>query len=660
MPVVRRLPRAFGDRSSPFLGTLILFAGLIATLVAIWGAGSIKRGEIDLGQYMVRHLRYTYAEIVALDGLLAAASMAPTDPRTERLVADAADRFHVRLEMLTALSRGPMVDEGTAFAPLACDLMDGLDRLVGAGAPLDEALLADLRGISADLVRATNDYTRGIEAEIDEALRLQAAETSSAWLGVVGSVLMLLVLSMLSIGLFSRNRSIVSQLQTASGRDSLTGTANRRGFTEWAHGMSQASSAPAHAVMVFDLDRFKAVNDRLGHPAGDAILKAAAAWLREEFGADGVVARWGGDEFVVATRIGRGGVADVCARLDARRVRPVTVDVGAEVVPIAFSCGVAVWPADAPTIEEAITCADAALYAVKEAGRGSTMVFTPGLMTKRRHVEALRDGLARALDEHELFLEFQPQVDVLRGTVVAAEALVRWRCGRTGRIVPPGEFIAIAEQSGQIATLDRFVLEEACATAARWREAGLRLRVAVNVSPHSFRSSVLAREVAGTLARWGLAPEDLEIEITEGVLLAECDQVGESLAALSALGVRLALDDFGTGYSNIAYLVRLEPDLLKIDRSFLVEGDRETRASVLQGVLRLAEALGAETLVEGIETREQLRFAMAAGCSLAQGFHFARPMAGDAIPGFCRDFARPVRGEGTCPTTDAAPVALAS
>ena len=224
---------------------------------------------------------------------------------------------------------------------------------------------------------------------------------------------------------------------------------------------------------------------------------------------------------------------------------------------------------------------------------------------------------------------------------------MRWRCARTGRIVPPGEFIDIAEQSGQIAALDRFVLEEACAAAARWREAGLALRVAVNVSPHSFRSPMLAREVAETLARRRLSSEDLEIEITEGVLLAECEQVGASLAALSAMGVRLALDDFGTGYSNIAYLVRLEPDLLKIDRSFLVEGDPDTRASILQGVLRLAEALGAETLVEGIETPEQLRFATGAGCHLVQGFHFARPMPGDAIPGFCRDFAHEARAART-------------
>ncbi|MGP9821583.1 putative bifunctional diguanylate cyclase/phosphodiesterase [Salinarimonas sp. NSM] len=659
MRVVRRLRFVLGDRGGPLVGTLILFAGVIATLVAIWGAGSIKRGEIDLGQYMVRHLRYTYAEIVALEGLLATAATTAGDPRAHAMVVNAADRFYVRLDMLDSLSRGPMTDPGSDFAPLARDLMAGLDALVAAGAPMDEARVAATRDLASALVRVTNDYTRGIETGIDEALRRQISETNRAWVGVVGSVLMLLVLSMLSVGLFSRNRSIVSQLRTASGRDSLTGTANRRGFTEWAQRMEAARASP-HAVLILDLDRFKAVNDRLGHPAGDAMLEAASSWLRAEFGANGIVARWGGDEFVVAVPLGPGGVADLHARLDARRAHPATVDVGGEVVPIAFSCGIAVWPADAPTIEEAITCADAALYAVKESGRGATMVFAPGLMTKRRRVEALRDGLGRALAERELFLEFQPQVDMLRGTVVAAEALVRWRCGRTGRIVPPGEFIAIAEQSGQIATLDRFVLEEACAAAARWREAGLALRVAVNVSPHSFRSAVLAREVAETLARWGLAPEDLEIEITEGVLLAECDQVGASLAALSAMGVRLALDDFGTGYSNIAYLVRLEPDLLKIDRSFLVEGDPGTRASVLQGVLRLAEALGAETLVEGIETPEQLRFATGAGCSLVQGFHFARPMAAEAIPGFCRDFAQQARAARAGAPAAGTPVALAS
>ncbi|WP_188914177.1 putative bifunctional diguanylate cyclase/phosphodiesterase [Salinarimonas ramus] len=635
--------RAVRQRALPLAAGLVLVAIGCAALFALWNMGLVRQGEIDVGQYMVRHLRYTYAEVVNLDRTLEAATLAPTDERALALVSKAADRFHVRLEMLSGLSRGPMVEPGTRFAPLARALSAEVDALVREGIPLDERRLAALRASSAALVRETGDYTRGLEAEIDAALRVKATETSSAWLGVLGSVLALIVLSALSLALVGRNRAVLSQLRLANGRDSLTGCANRRGFRDWAQDLSQetahdprqAGGAPPHAVLVFDLDRFKDVNDRLGHPAGDAMLKRAAHWLQDAFGAGGIVARWGGDEFVVATRIGPGGLADVLARLAARAERPLEIELGGETVPILFSCGIAVWPQDAATIDEAITCADAALYAVKEGGRNGHMVFRQGLLDARDRVLETRAGLARALSEGELFLQFQPQVDVVARRVVAAEALVRWRCGRTGRVVPPSEFIPVAEQSGQIAQIDGFVLEEACRAAAAWRRAGVTPRVAINLSPHSFRSADLAERVATTLLRHKLVPADVEIEITEGVLLSDSDAVARSLTNLGRLGVRLALDDFGTGYSNIAYLARLKPSLLKIDRSFLAEGDLAMRTNIVEGVMRLAQTIGAETLMEGIETREQLAFATRTGCRLLQGFLFARPMQADAIPAFC-------------------------
>ena len=621
-------------------------ACVVATLVALRGVATLNQPEPDAGQHMVRHMRFTFAEVAQVDGILQALRVDAASPEARQIISTAADHLHIRFEVLAGLSRGPLVEPDSKVAPVAWALLDGLDKLASGETPLDDDALIRLRRVSADLVRRTGDYMRGVEADIDEALKIRAENTAGAWFEVIGSVTMLLVLSFISLALQWRNRRIVAELRLASGRDSLTGLANRRGFAEWARETTAAGPVPAHALLIFDLDRFKAVNDRHGHLAGDALLKTAADWLVAHFGDRGIVARWGGDEFVVTLALGQDGRDDLAALIGARMAEPPTLVFKGETIPLRFSCGIAVWPDHGATIDETMVAADAALYEAKARGRGRQVFYEAGISDRRDRAEALRASLPQALAAGDLFLEFQPQIHLGRGTVIGAEALVRWRDAATGTVIPPGLFIPILEEGDQIVDLDGFVIDAACRAAAAWNALGRRIRVSVNLSPRTFQSPGLAAQVAAALVRHGLMVRQLEIEITEGVLLIDDAQVAANLADLAELGVRLALDDFGAGYSNIAYLMRLKPDVLKIDRSFVLEGDERLRASIVQGILQLAETLGAETLIEGIETPEQLRFVRDTGCQTVQGFLFARPMAASGIPAFCEEIEaqhRPVR-----------------
>lgn len=641
MNVLRRIlaQSALLRTVQPWLvGGAVACACLVATLVALRGVATLNQPEPDAGQHMVRHMRYTFAEVARVDGMLQALSVDAASPDARGLISDAADHLHIRLEVLSGLTRGPLVEPDSGVAPIAWALLDGLDRLASGQTPINQTTLADLRRTSFELTRAIGDYMRGVEADIDEALKIRAENSAGAWFEVIGSVTMLLVLSFISLALRWRNRRMVTELRLASGIDSLTGLANRRGFTEWATATTAAGPTPRQALLIFDLDRFKAVNDRHGHLAGDELLKTAAGWLSERFGDRGIVARWGGDEFVATLPLPQDEAGDPAALIAERMSSPPELVFKGETIPLHFSCGIAVWPDDGPTIDATIMAADAALYEAKARGRGRQVFFEAGISDRRDRAEALRTSLPQALAAGQLFLEFQPQVHVGCGTVTGAEALVRWRDAATGEVIPPALFIPILEEGDQIAELDRFVIDEACRSAASWAEAGRRLRVSVNLSPRTFQTPGLAELVAAALGRHGLTARQLEIEITEGVLLIDDVQVEANLAALAELGVRLALDDFGSGYSNIAYLMRLKPDVLKIDRSFVLEGDEHIRASIVQGILQLAETLGAETLIEGIETADQLRFVHETGCQIVQGFLFARPMAASAIPAFCGGF----------------------
>ena len=417
--------------------------------------------------------------------------------------------------------------------------------------------------------------------------------------------------------------------------DSLTGLPNRRLFRERLQheiDRSRRSGAPV-AVLLFDLDRFKDVNDSLGHDQGDTLLVEIARRMSAQVRATDLVARMGGDEFAVVLGDveGRGTIERVIDATLAALAVPVELE--DEVAHVSASVGVTLFPNDGDTIEALLKNADQALYAAKDAGRGRWSWFAPEMQAAALEKRALVRDLRGALDGRALELAFQPIVDLRTGAVVKIEALARWNHPERGP-VPPAVFVPLAEDAGLIVELGAWVLDEALARAAQWRARyASDLRVAVNVSPVQFAAGAVPwRE---RLDAAGLPGSALVIEITEGLLLEERPEVTRQLLELRALGVEVALDDFGTGYSSLAYLKRLDIDFLKIDREFVrdVGHDPNDRA-LCEAIVVMAHKLGLRVVAEGVEEIAQRDVLRDAGCDLGQGYLFARLMSADAMDAF--------------------------
>ncbi len=382
------------------------------------------------------------------------------------------------------------------------------------------------------------------------------------------------------------------------------------------------------AMLCVDLDRFKQVNDTLGHPVGDALLRAVAGRLRDCVRRSDTVARLGGDEFAViqsplATLEDASGLAQ---RIVNALSEPYTL--GEHQLVIGASVGVALAPSDSVRADSLLMMADMALYRAKADGRGMSRFFEPEMDAKLQARRTLELDLRRALGMGEFELHYQPLIDVSSGAVSAVEALVRWRHPERG-LVPPDEFVPLAEETGLIVPLGAWVIEQACQHAVTWPS---NVRVAVNVSAAQFKGAALRETVANALAAAGLAPQRLEIEITETALLTNADTNLAILRELRAMGVRIAMDDFGTGYSSLGYLRSFPFDKIKIDRSFV--RDIETSAdckAIVRAVTSLGGNLGIATTAEGVETREQLCHLQAEGCSEVQGYLFSRPVPADEV-----------------------------
>jgi diguanylate cyclase (GGDEF)-like protein len=426
----------------------------------------------------------------------------------------------------------------------------------------------------------------------------------------------------------TEQRQAEARIQHLARHDALTELPNR---TEFLEQMARAEAGLARgemaAVLYIDLDHFKAVNDTLGHAAGDAVIKQASARLWGTTRETDVLARLGGDEFAILMRPLDG--ADAAARVADRIVKSMAapMQINGHQVHIGASVGIAVGPGDGTTTDALVKNADLALYRAKSDGRSTYHFFEAAMdaeLQKRRSLEA---GLRLALERNQLRLMFQPLLGLAQNRVTAAEALLRW--DYEGRIVSPTEFIPIAEETGLIVAIGEWVLQEACRVAASWPG---DVRVAVNLSPVQFRNRHLVSTVRAALEAARLAPTRLELEITESLFLAENEVNLRALHELRAMGVRISMDDFGTGYSSLSYLRSFPFDKIKIDRSFMRDlANRRDSQAIMQAVIGLAANLGMTTTTEGVETEEQLALVRAQGATEVQGFLFSPPLVPGAL-----------------------------
>ncbi len=395
--------------------------------------------------------------------------------------------------------------------------------------------------------------------------------------------------------------------------------------------LSAQRSGRKVAVLFLDLDRFKTINDSLGHVLGDALLQAVSRRLSAAVRASDTVSRQGGDEFVVLIPdLDRAeAAAGVAANLLTSLSTPYHLE-GHE-LQITPSIGIAIHPDDGSTIDALLKNADMAMYAAKEAGRATYRFFTPELNQRATERLWMENNLRRAIERGEMELHFQPQLSIDGTRLLGCEALVRWR-QPDGRLIPPGQFIPVAEETGLIVSLGDWVLEEACKAAADLRQRLGPLTMAINLSAVQFHRANPAHRVEELLQRYGLPPDALELEVTESILMDDADEVVHALERFRTLGVPLAIDDFGTGYSSLSYLKRFHADKLKIDRSFVQGLGRDgDSTAIAEAIVAMAHSLDMATLAEGVETEEQRLFLSRLGCGQVQGFLFGQPMPFDAF-----------------------------
>jgi diguanylate cyclase (GGDEF)-like protein/PAS domain S-box-containing protein len=416
--------------------------------------------------------------------------------------------------------------------------------------------------------------------------------------------------------------------------DALTGLPNRLLFTD------RAEQAQTHArrnkqnlaLLLIDLDHFKHINDSLGHNIGDEVLKAVSERLAQLMERGVTLARLGGDEFAVLLENPQQAVqaAELAQGvLDGLR-EPFLID--GQALFLTASIGISIFPNDALSAEQLLRNADAALFQAKSQGRESYALYTEELTAHAQRRVELTGELRRAIVQNELRVFYQPIHNLQTRRIEGVEALVRWQHPQRG-MVSPGEFIPIAEQSGLIADIDNWVLTEACRQMRRWLEAGIGLSfVAVNVSSRLFGRGDLDRRVAQVLSETGLAPQYLELEVTESAVMEDPEQAIEQMHRLRELGLKLSIDDFGTGYSSLLRLKRMPVQTLKIDQGFVAGlPDDEDDIAIVRAIIALAQAMGMRVLAEGIEQAEQAHFLLKNLCELGQGYWFARPMPAEQI-----------------------------
>jgi diguanylate cyclase (GGDEF)-like protein/PAS domain S-box-containing protein len=411
--------------------------------------------------------------------------------------------------------------------------------------------------------------------------------------------------------------------------DTLTGLPNRALFIEeLANSMNEARHEGRQLALLFvDLDHFKIINDTLGHDAGDLLLSQMATSLRECLRPNDLVARLGGDEFVVLVRhpAGRHEAAVVARKLLAAVTQPLSLK-GQE-CRVSASVGICIFPDNAADEASLMKGADIAMYEAKREGRNAFRFFSNEAVAQSPLRLRMESNLRAAIERDEFTLHFQPKIDLANGRIIGAEALLRWTNAELGS-VPPAEFIALAEETGLMLPIGRWVLHQACAQHVAWRDQGLPpIPLAVNLSPRQFADAELLGDIERALRYTGMPPDALELEVTEGVVIGNPERALATLQAIKRLGVRLAIDDFGTGYSSLAQLKRFPVDALKIDRSFIrgLPGDIHD-AAITEAVIVMCRTLQLTVVAEGVETLAQREFLRQRGCTQMQGYQFSKPL----------------------------------
>lgn len=436
-----------------------------------------------------------------------------------------------------------------------------------------------------------------------------------------------------------QRRLAEKKLEQLAHYDTLTDLPNRFLFEQTLALTLERARRLGHrmALLFIDIDNFKLVNDSLGHATGDILLKMFAQRLTKTVRASDIVSRLGGDEFTVIIDQVKDleHLRSIADKLVAAIGQP--IQLGDREIYATASIGIAMFPDSAADAEGLVRRADATMYFAKSRGRANYQFFTPDLYDRASGRLKLETQLRRAIEKNELFVVYQPQVDLVSGQMIGCEALVRWKNPELGT-VSPGDFIPVAEETGLIHPIGEFVMETACRQAKRWLdEEGAALHMAVNISIRQFGTTQFTENIRALLARTGMPAKLLELELTESCIMENVEDTLNKIRSLRDLGARFSIDDFGTGYSSMTYLKQLPVSVVKVDQSF-VRGIPESSADmqIVRAVLLLAHGFKLETVAEGVETAEQARFLAAEGCKIAQGYYFSRPVSAEEITAMLR------------------------